>query len=731
LGRVAAQAETSADFSKSQLRRFGIALVCAKVALIPVLFDPGSDVPFSVVKALASHALAYVLAGTLIGLVLQFGPSILPRSWLHIPVVAFLLTNVAATIFAADQMLALYGDHSRMTGLGTIADGVLLYFAIVLLFRTRGDAIAIAASFFLGSAVVLAYELIQAVGRDPFTWGFDSAIRPFSTIGQTNNLAEYLTVVSVAASAVAVYADALRPLMRVLSAVYAVFALMGVVFTQTRSAILGLVGGIAVFLALAWAGRSDRRVLAMSLLGAGGTTVALAGVLLLSPLGARFFSTVEISDVEISADADSGAVRLEGAADVRLALYRISFEMWRDRPILGYGPDNFMPPFPRYRSDHEPIEVQESGNTSAHSWIAQTAVTSGLVGLLIFVAGAATAFVLTVRSGFRPGAWIALVMLGVYLAAGLTTVNAVATDWLFWAATGAIAADTSRWRSLPAGDGTSSGAPSSKTRRGRSEPASRRTRPLVALACVALGFLLALTTASAFEASRHARSSQVARLHGRSSEAIDFGLRATRADPRRPQYWDILGLALVSGDRFRDAVPALEEAHRLAPYDIRYDGDLARTLAVLAQRGDAASRARAREVAERAARTDPNNPLAQYTRAVVMQIIGDLPEALKSSERALALDRTKSRDMYVTGAQVLTALGRAADAIILARRGMTLVVDPVAQVPIRVELTRALAASGQLSDALTEVDAALALQPKHAAGVELRAQIVAALGQQR
>jgi tetratricopeptide (TPR) repeat protein len=275
-----------------------------------------------------------------------------------------------------------------------------------------------------------------------------------------------------------------------------------------------------------------------------------------------------------------------------------------------------------------------------------------------------------------------------------------------------------------------------KSRRAQSAPLKGRTttQSIVAYACLAIGVVVAITTVSAVDASRAAGASQLARLRGQAQLAIDFGLRATRSDSQRPQYWDTLGLAYVSADRFGDAAAAFEHASKLAPYDVRYDGDFARALAVLAQRGDQASPVRAREVADRAVRTDPNNPLAHQTRAVVMQFTGNLPEALRSSERALALDRTSSngyttnRAFYVTGVQLLNALGRPQDAITVARRGIARLPYQEMTGPIRIELARSLVANGQLAEALIEVEAVLAIQPSDPDAQKLRAQIRTALG---
>ena len=731
-GRVAASSEMLLEFLASRLRLFGIALVCTKLAWIPVVFDRESDVPLSVMKGLSSHALAYVLAGVMVGLFAQFGRAVFVRTPLHAPVLAFLVANIAAALVAADTLLALYGAHERMTGLGTIADGVLLYFAIAFLVRTRREVAALALSFFAGSAVVLVYEFVQFSGMDPFRWAVHSAIRPFSTVGNATSLAQYLTVVAVGAAALAIFQGGLPAQARVFLLVYSGLALVGTVITQTRSAVLGLVAGSALLVALTWAAHPDRRARVISVVGAAGASAVLGVVLVATPLGARLLSTVE---VPAATEGDAG-LRLEGSADARVALYRIAFAMVRDRPALGHGPDNFLASLPRYRSDSEPYEVQDNPGTSAHSWVAQVAVTSGAVGLAAFLAIAAVALGLTFRRGFRPEAWVALAMLGAFLGAGLTTVNAVSTDWLFWAAAGVVAAVTSQQRS-PLTGVTAAGERSPSTQR-RTTPATayRRTTtsPVIALACAGLGLVVALTTVNAVAASRSARESQLARLQGHGQQAIESGLRATRSDSLRPQYWDTLGLAYLQGDRLREAVSAFERASTLAPYDVRYDGDLARALAVLVQRGDTASAARAREVGERVVRTDPNNPLANQTRALVMQVTGDLPEALKSSERALALDRTNSAGqtinmpIYVTGVQVLSAIGRPTDAIALAHRGIARRIDEVTGVAIRIELSRALAANGQFAEALAEVDTALAIRPADQAAQQLRAQIRAALG---
>jgi O-antigen ligase/Flp pilus assembly protein TadD len=710
--------------AKSKLRRIALWIVCAKVALVPVIFDPGSDIPFAVVKDVISHALAYALAGVLAALFVQFGRGLVVRSVLHIPVLAFLLVSVAATLFAADPILALYGARGRMLGLATIADGVLLYFAIVLLVRTRADALWILLSAFGGSVLVLGYELVQFVDRDPFHWDISGALRPFSTIGQTTNLAEYLSVLALGAIALALLDAQLRRNTRLLLALLASALIVGVIPTLVRSAFLGIAAGMALLVLLTWLLHPSRRARRLTLLGALAAGAVLGAIVIFTPLGARLLNTVEIS---ASADnADDSTPRLEQSADVRLALYQVALEMVQERPLLGYGPDNFAVGLPTYRTDHEPQEVSQGLTTSAHGWVTQVASGGGLLGLIAFAAAALVAVWLTFRAGFRPVAWASATMLVTFLGAGLTTVNGVATDWMFWASLGLVGATTLPSKlPAPAIDPASKPSRHRQSLPARPQPALRRG---AAVGAVAIGVLMMFTPINALSASHSSYESTRLRLRSQPEQAAAAALRATGSDPLRAQYWDTLGLAYVSGDHLSEAASAFSQANKLAPYDVRFHGDLARVYVVMFQRGDKTAGARAHEVGEQAVRIDPNNPLANHTRAVAMQVTGDYPEALKSVERAIALDRYNNQGLYVTAAQVLLGLGRPADAVTMALRGIAVVPDPRNQVPIRTELVRSLAANGQLAEALIEARNVLAIQPGEPTVQKLVAQIQAAMG---
>jgi O-antigen ligase/tetratricopeptide (TPR) repeat protein len=713
------------EVDSSKLRRFGIVALATKVFLVPLVFDYAADVPFVPPKALLSHGLSYLLAGVSLGLAIRFGRSIFVWSWIHIPVLAFLVANAAAAVFAADRFLALYGTHARMLGLGTIADWTVLYFAIVLLVRTRADVLAVVASGLGAAAIVLSYEVIQLLGRDPLSWNVDVSIRPISTIGQATSLAQYLTIVGFASFSLGVLVRGLGTRLRIGLVLCAVALIAGSVATGGRAELIGFGSASATLLGLTWVQNPSERARRVSALVALLATIGIAALVTVSPLGSRLATTLETAPSSDTSDtSDDVIARLDPSSAGRIELYTIAWQMLRERPILGYGPDNFAVGVVKYRAEDAKL-VKQGVATSPHSWIAQTGATTGIIGLGSFAAIAIVAALVTMRAGFQPLAITGLVMVSAFLGTGLVTVDDIGSSWLFWAGAAAVATATANRSSAEVKP------PVRESSHRRWTRATRRPSNLplgVALLFAVTGFLLLLTTWSALDASRSERAARDARLLGKVPQAVELGLTATRADPARPEYWHDLGLAYVAAARWSEASAAFDRASHLAPYDVRHIGDLARTELILARAGDSKARELALELAETAVRVDPNNPQSHATRAVIMQGVGNLPEAARSAERAITLDPTTvNAGPYVTATQIYLALGRVSDAIRIARQGLLTVGPPVTSIELRVELARALLMSGQPREALATLDAALAIQPDNRSALLLREEVRAVL----
>jgi tetratricopeptide (TPR) repeat protein/O-antigen ligase len=704
------------EIRQSRLRLLGVAVLCAKVILVPVIFDHSLDMPFVVSKAELSHGLAWALLAVMGMLFLLHGRGLFKWSWLYVPVAVFVAVSVLSALFAANLTIALYGTHARMLGLVSTFDFAILFVAITALVRTRNEAVVVGASVVLASIPVLGYEVIQMSGRDPFSWSNASVDRPFSTLGEATALAQYLMVLALGMFATAACVRWFPRWLRLVCFAYSGLLLAGAIATGTRSALIGLAAGATVFVLTSWLVLRGRGRVFLTLTS-GLAVIAITGGVLLTPLGARLLSTVLL---QTSQGTDASTV-LEPSAAGRLVLYSIALDMVRERPLLGYGPDNFMVGVPTYRPVAAPIPFRDGLPSSDHSWVSHVATGSGLLGLACFIAIIFVATTLTLRHSRNAAAVIGCVMLAGFLGTGLTSVNEFGTEWLFWLSIGSIAAATLQ------GPGAGRDGPNSY-RGARGARHQQRPKGVASALILAGGLALTFAPIAAWEASRAAASAGDLRLSGKFAEALDSAVRATRLDPGRAEYWHTLGLSYAALNRWSDAVGSLDRATAAAPFDSRYLGDLANASVILASQGKTSSRDRARELGDRLVRLDPNSPQANLTRAAVMQFLGDFPQALSSVERALVLDPDSvNQSLYITAAQVMIATGRPNDAIEIAGRGLLVFGATTQSVAIRVELARALMAAGRPREALAALDIALVIEPTNVAAESMRQTVRAGL----
>src|SRR4051812_45504322 len=323
----------------SLLRRVGLGVLCVKVAAVPVVFDHAADASFIVPKALLSHGLSYVLIAVIVGIVILNGRSALLRSPLHWPALSFLSASVIATALSVNPTIALFGTHDRMLGLASIVDNVVTFVAAVELVRTRRDVIAILATTSASALVIIGYELIQLSGRDPLDWSIDGSQRPFSTVGQPTTLAQYLVTLSVVTFGFGALMGTLSRLIRGALLASSAVLLIAAGLTATRSIVLGVAAAAFVLVVLIWLKHPSARARQLSLLGGAGAAVLLLGILFLTPIGSRILPQAELNGVEVTQDPTFGP--LEESSATRIAIYRMALGMVLDRPIFGYGPDNF------------------------------------------------------------------------------------------------------------------------------------------------------------------------------------------------------------------------------------------------------------------------------------------------------------------------------------------------------------------------------------------------------
>lgn len=672
------------------MRRAIVFVVAAKVAGLVLLFDwsgkalDAVDLP----KTLWSRGCEWLLVGLIVAALLRFGPGIIPRTWIHVFVLAYVFVVCLAAFMAADPYVALYGAPGRYLGLTFVLDMAVLYLAIAVAFKTIRDWATLAGFFALAWMGTTLYAMAQYLGQDPYPWTINPRDRPFGTLGNPDMFGHLLSASFGAFSGAAIVWRRRATVVAAGAATFALADLGLIAIVATRAAILGILGAlVGILLLVVGQNRERLRVGGRPILAAVGV-VAVAGlVLFASPLGSRVRSLI----------SDDEAIRS------RLVVYGGSFTAFADRPILGWGPDNIGVIWPQYR---QPGSAQFSGpertNNSAHDWVLQTLATTGVLGLVALLA-----LLYVSHRNLLGGAMASHTIAGplfvsslAYWADGLASVGSVGVDWLPWVVFGAVAAMT--------------GAPVP-------EPHGVPAVGAVVWLAPLLSAVVATTGINALRASQDAlRASQAFDLK-QVDVALEAGRAASTRDPGRADYWNQLGRALYLAKRWDDAAQAFDAAAARAPYESNYFDNLALTrLQQAAAGGEDARRrsAEAIEAAQKGVHADPNSAPPNATLAGIAFQLGQYDLAQDAIARAIALFPA-NHDYYDLQARAYLAQGRWADAETSALRG----IDIENTVQLQLVRARALVELGRKEQARAVLDDILRRDPINSAARTLRQQI--------
>lgn len=532
---------TAADgqFESSWLQLAVVFVVALKIAGILLAIDANGLQTFDLPKSLLSRAAEWALAALLALSLARHGWSIVPRTRLHLLVALFLFANVLSTIAAQDRYTAGFGDQDRYLGLTYLGDMAVLYVAVAIGFRRPSDWLALGAAVGLATLLVFGYAIAQHLGLDPIPWARDPRPRPFSTLGHEDFLGHFQSIAAGASAGILIFASgrAAWPT-RIAAGTMLILAVGLTAIVVTRGTIVGIAGLMLAlpfaYVRIAGGGRSR---LARIVAGGVVAAAALAGLVLATPIGDRLQRSIQ--------DEGSG----------RLAIYESAFKMFRERPALGFGPDSFAAGYLLFRQNHVDDNGAGDPQSSAHDWVLETAATTGVAGL-------ATETGLIV--GFAVAAWrsarqapmllgAVLLAAAAYWANALVSVGAISTDWAPWVGFGAVASLAAR----PDAGST------------------RSLHPLIV--ALALGGAAAgvISGSGALAANRAAAQAQAAWTEHATDVSVTAARRSIAADPRRAEYWNLLGLAEEQAGDPRAGADAYAAAALRAPFRSTYWVNLA------------------------------------------------------------------------------------------------------------------------------------------------------------
>lgn len=352
--------------------RYSILTGIFAVPFIPFLISASMFFPFITLKNFAFRIIVELIAGLYVILALK-DPSLRPRSSLVLWAVgAFVLSAGIATLLSVDVLKSFWSNFERMEGfIGVLHLAVYFVVAGAVLSTEKLWERFIQTS--IGASVIMGgYGALQLLGFLVINQG---GVRVDGTFGNAIYLAAYMLFhIFLTLWLFVRHQGALW--VRILYVAVMALQFTMLFFSGTRGALLGLVIGLFVAAGLvAWRERErkDLRKAAFALIGlmllSGGALLAARNIPAIAqhPVLGRF-ATVSIGERTVQA---------------RFMVWNIALHGVVDKPVFGWGQENFNYVFNKY---YDPAMYnQEQWFDRAHNSFIDWLVAGGFVTFLLYV----------------------------------------------------------------------------------------------------------------------------------------------------------------------------------------------------------------------------------------------------------------------------------------------------------------------------------------------------------
>ncbi len=307
-------------------------------------------------------------------------PNYRPRSsWLWRALLAYFVMMVLSSIFGVNTYHSFWSNYERMAGVVSILHYIGFLFLAANIFKTKEEWY----SFFDVAVIVSFLEALYGLGQMMKIFTSSGGTRFDGTIGNASFLAGYLLIN-------AFFALWLLLEKRTIAwkSFYGVVILVNLFVmyqTQTRGAFVAFLAGLfLLFLFFIFARQKDLAQLPFNrpeqlkkyLIGVFTFLFLIGGLILLNRDSAFVTSRPtlnRITHISIS----------EATAQTRLLAWQMSWQGFKERPIFGWGPENYYVVFNQYYDpDLYPVE---SWFDRSHNAYFDILVNTGLAGLTTYL----------------------------------------------------------------------------------------------------------------------------------------------------------------------------------------------------------------------------------------------------------------------------------------------------------------------------------------------------------
>ena len=394
------------------------------IPLLPLYVSSSMLFPFITGKNFAFRIIIEIIFAFWVGLAVM-QPAYRPRlTPLFKIITVFIAIVFLADILSPNPYRAFFSNYERMEGFMMLGHLYLYFVMLTSVFKTRRDWLIFLHVSLAASLIASYYGLLQRLG---YRVSLQGGFRVDSTIGNPTYFAAYL-LFHVWLMTILIHQFWKRWWQAALYGAILLFELVIIYFTATRGVVVALALVVPPFLAALvyfW-----NRITALRLAGPPtgiltdrrpGRKIA-AGVLVLSVAVPLLFWGIRRTEFVQSSQALRRLTNYslgEGTIQDRIRIWKMSLQGVRERPILGWGQENYYLVFQKYFDPG--LYGAEPWFDRSHNVFLDWAVHAGIMGLGAYLAILGAALWQIIRA-MRSGAAIFF--------EGLALIGLFATDFL-------------------------------------------------------------------------------------------------------------------------------------------------------------------------------------------------------------------------------------------------------------------------------------------------------------
>ena len=304
----------------------------------------------------------------------EYRPKFTPIVW---AVVIFTAIVGLADFFGVDAYASFWSRFERMEGYLMILHLAAYFFILTNVFRTKKEWLTLFNLVMIAGILVGGYGVLQLLGIKEAIQGGD--VRIDGTIGNPTYLAAYLTL--VIALSLILFFNAKKSWLKYLYAAVVAFNFFIMFFTASRGAAFAFLISIPLFLILYlvfYRKTEDPKERKLK-------KIALAALALMMVVPASIWFSRGSSLVQNNAVLSriTSVSFQERTIRSRFQIWGIAWKAFQERPILGWGQENFLEAFSKYYDPR--LYDQEPWFDRPHNIVFEWLINAGILGLISYL----------------------------------------------------------------------------------------------------------------------------------------------------------------------------------------------------------------------------------------------------------------------------------------------------------------------------------------------------------